>query len=80
MNKNKIKARLIEKEGSIDAVAYRIRERRSQVSATINYLRLNLRIRQKLIRTYGVKFSPYIQTTKSTRKPKQVRAVEPEAL
>lgn len=67
MNKNQIKARLIEKAGSIETVAQEIKERRSQVSATINYLRLNKRIRQKLAQTYGVRFSRRIELRQPER-------------
>lgn len=80
MDRNKIRARLIEREGSIEAVASRIREPRTQVSATINYLRINLRIRKKLISTYGIKFSPYIQLRSAkSAKPKQQRRPPSEA-
>lgn len=76
MDKNKIKARLIEREGSIDAVAKRIRKPRSQVSATINYLRLNLAIRVDLIRVYNVRFSPFYGPAKSARKPRRQKLQE----
>jgi len=85
MNKNKIRGLLIEREGSIEAVAKRIREPRTLVSATINYHRLNLRVRKKLIATYGVRFSPGIQIKYSWRtsrpgKRKQPRRPPSEAL
>lgn len=76
MNKNKIRGLLIEREGSIDAVAKRIRSPRSQVSATINYLRLNLAIRKKLIQVYGIKFSPHIKPAYSWRKPRRAKTQE----
>ncbi len=71
MTANKIKARLIEKDGSISAVAKRIRKPLSQVSATINYSRLNLAIRTELIRVYGIRFSPHIKPSYSWRKPRK---------
>lgn len=73
MNKNQIKARLIQRDGTINAVAKRIREPASMVSATITYKRLNLRIRMKLIREYGVRFSPKISTALSQRKPRRTK-------
>lgn len=78
MTAEQIKARLIEREGSIEAVAKRIREPRTQVSATINYLRLNLNIRRKLIRQYGVRFSPYYGPASSGRNNRRPKAEEVE--
>ena len=76
MTANKIKAKLIEKEGSISAVAKRIRKPLSHVSATINYSRLNLAIRRALIETYGIRFSSYIKPSYSWRKPRRAKTPE----
>jgi len=67
MKPNQIKARLIEKAGTIETVAKEINEPRSQVSATIHYLRLNERIRAKLRQRYGVRFSPRIPLRQTER-------------
>lgn len=68
MKPNQIKARLIERSGSINAVAREINEPRTLVSATINYLRLNQRIRLKLSQHYGIRFSSRISLRQAARK------------
>ena len=57
MEPNLIKAKLLVKVGSIERVAREINESRPAVSSTINYLRVNQRIREKLARKYGIKFT-----------------------
>lgn len=77
MTGNEIKAKLIKKEGSISAVAKRIRKPLAHVSATINYSRLNLAIRRELIKQYGIRFSPNIKPRYSWR-PKARRTQRPK--
>ncbi len=76
MTSRQILARLIEREGSINAVALRLGWPASQISATVNYLRLNLAIRKDLIQTYGVRFSPHIKPSYSWRKPRKKQLQE----
>ena len=76
MTKNQIKAKLIARDGTIEAVAKRICEPRSQVSATINFHRLNLRVRKKLIAEYGIRFSPNIQIKYSWRRVRRAKLQE----
>lgn len=56
MRPNEIKARILLKGYSIEAAALAIGEPRPAVSATINYLRLNERVRRKLQRKFGIRF------------------------
>lgn len=52
----KIKHQLQEQAGSVKRAAQLIREPLYKVSHTINYYRLNERIRKKLERRFGVEF------------------------
>lgn len=61
MTSLEIKIHLLRKGLSIEKAADQIGEPRSQVSATIHYLRLNQRIREKLLEHFGIRFSPRIQ-------------------
>lgn len=60
MTPQQIKGRLIERAGSLSGVAAALNEDLKQVSATIHYAKLNQRIRAKLQKAFGVRFSPRI--------------------
>lgn len=57
MTPQQIKSKLILQAGSITAAAKAIRENPDAISATIYYHRLNERIRTKLAKRFGVRFS-----------------------
>jgi hypothetical protein len=59
MTPAKIKYELTEQAGSVTKAALAIKEPLHKVSHTINYYRLNDRIRRKLARRFGIRFDEH---------------------